>query len=1060
MEPAAQSIKIIQAMDNKQNTISSFSVIIVFAALILIGISLIPLINFQLEPSRSLPTLSVSYNWSNASSKVIEQEVTSKLEGVFNSIHGVKEIQSVSRKGGGTINLNFKKNSNMDVIRFEVATLIRRIYAEFPEQVSYPSISLRAGGKNTGPILTYTISANASPYFIQKYADNNIVPKLAGIKGVNEVNVYGATAFEWEIRFDADILSSLNIEIQDLRTGIGNCFRKEIVGVGFVEDAGEASLKRIRLSIQNDMPEELDWSRIPIKKIGDRVIYLTDVATISHQEKTPGSYFRINGLNTINMVVYPDEGINTIRLAEDVGSAVKIIRTMLPKGYSINLVRNSSDFIAKELRKIGIRTIFSMLILLIFVLLITRSFRYLWLITLSLFANLIIAVIFYYLLKIEIHLYSLAGITVSFGILIDNSIIMIDHLRHHNNRKAFLAILAATLTTIGSLSIIIFLKEQQRINLVDFALVIIVNLTVSILIALFFIPALMDKLPLEVNSKRFYMKRKKKVLRLNKIYTRSIVLSRRFKWVFITLIILGFGLPIHRLPSKVKKDGFFPSVYNKTIGSEWYQEDAKPVFEKVLGGSLRLFTENVFNNSSYSDPQQTKLYVRGKMPEGCSVQQLNVAIRKMENYISSYDEVELFQTSIGNSQNSSITIHFKPEFENGSFPYFLKEQLTSKAIGLGGLDWNIYGVGRGFSNELYSGYKNSRIVLEGYNYDQLYGYANDLKEQLLKNVRIQEVSINGGNNYGSSQALTEYFIDFDREQFGLNEISLNGFYSFLSSRVYKQSLPPIFYDEENQQVTLVSSQEATFNVWDLNNVPIQIDNKIRKLSELASIEKRKSGTEIHKHNQQYRLTVAYDFLGPVRMSKSVKKEYIAEMNEYLPLGYLAKSSYHGGWDKDNKKQYYLLFLVIVIIFFLCSILFESLVQPIVIILMIPISYIGVFLTFYLFDFNFDQGGFASFILLSGIVVNSGLYIINEYNQLKKVEFSKGHLQLYLKAFNHKIVPIFLTIISTVLGLIPFVWLGQNEAFWFAFAVGAMGGLLFSFVALIFYLPMFMRFKEN
>jgi len=146
----------------------------------------------------------------------------------------------------------------------------------------------------------------------------------------------------------------------------------------------------------------------------------------------------------------------------------------------------------------------------------------------------------------------------------------------------------------------------------------------------------------------------------------------------------------------------------------------------------------------------------------------------------------------------------------------------------------------------------------------------------------------------------------------------------------------------------------------------------------------------------------------------------------------------------------------VIIYFLCAILLESLVQPFAIIFMIPVSFIGVFLTFYLFEFNFDQGGFASFILLCGIVVNAGLYIINDYNNFSRAEGVKNSLRIYLKAFNHKIIPIFLTIISTVLGLVPFVWSGQKEVFWFAFAAGAMGGLIFSVTAILFYLPLFIR----
>ena len=131
----------------------------------------------------------------------------------------------------------------------------------------------------------------------------------------------------------------------------------------------------------------------------------------------------------------------------------------------------------------------------------------------------------------------------------------------------------------------------------------------------------------------------------------------------------------------------------------------------------------------------------------------------------------------------------------------------------------------------------------------------------------------------------------------------------------------------------------------------------------------------------------------------------------------------------------------------------------VIIMMIPISFIGVFLTFGLFDFRFDQGGFAAFVLLCGIVVNAGIYLITEYDECRRTSSKQG-LQLYLMAFNHKIVPISLTILSTILGLVPFLYDGPEEVFWFAFAMAAISGTAFSILALIIYLPIFMPLGER
>ncbi|MDZ7605111.1 MAG: hypothetical protein U5K79_05875 [Cyclobacteriaceae bacterium] len=144
------------------------------------------------------------------------------------------------------------------------------------------------------------------------------------------------------------------------------------------------------------------------------------------------------------------------------------------------------------------------------------------LILISLTINLVISVILYYVLKLEIHLYSLAGMTISLGMIIDNTIVMVDHYHHHKNLNVFLAILAATVTTIGALSMVFLLDEEQQINLYDFALVITVNLFVSLLIALFFIPALMDTIRLATRKKRALTKHKRTLIRATVFYGKSI----------------------------------------------------------------------------------------------------------------------------------------------------------------------------------------------------------------------------------------------------------------------------------------------------------------------------------------------------------------------------------------------------------------------------------------------------------------------------------------------------------------------------------------------------------
>ena len=213
---------------------------------------------------------------------------------------------------------------------------------------------------------------------------------------------------------------------------------------------------------------------------------------------------------------------------------------------------------------------------------------------------------------------------------------------------------------------------------------------------------------------------------------------------------------------------------------------------------------------------------------------------------------------------------------------------------------------------------------------------------------------------------------------------------------------------------------------------------------------------VAKENQEYKLSVQYEYIGSYTQAQNVVKKEVEAFNDRAPLGYKAEvddSSYW--WGSKAAGQYQLLLLIVGIMFLTTSILFNSLKQPFIILFIIPISYIGIFLTFYLFDLNFDQGGFAAFILLSGITVNANIYVLNEYNNIREANPRLTRLKVYLRAWNAKIRPIFLTIVSTILGFIPFMVGTYREAFWFPLAAGTIGGLIVSFIALFLFFPLFM-----
>lgn len=1057
-------------MSNPRN-LSSFTLIVTFVCLSLIGLVMVPLLPVKLAPSRTLPGLTISFNMPGNSSRVIEAEVTSKLEAMLARVKGIKNVNSTSDNGGGRITLELDKHADIDAARFEVSTIIRQTWPQLPDGVSYPQISTRrSDDKAAKPFITYTLNAPANPILIQCYADENIKPVLGQLKGIYKVELNGATPMEWQLEYDSEQLSRLGITLSAMQQAINRHYEKEFLGICSIEKGtdGREWIRLVRTSTEKE--KEFEPAAIQLEAGDGTIVTLDKLIKVRHVEERPQSYYRINGLNSIYLYITAEETANQLKLSSEVKQFMNELQQKMPPGYEVHISYDATEYIQKELDKIYFRTGLTVMILLLFVALITRNLRYLFLIVTSLTVNIAVAAIFYYAFGLEMQLYSLAGITISLNLVIDNTIVMTDHILHRRNLKAFVSVLAATLTTIGALVIIFFLDEKIRLNLQDFAAVVIINLAVSLFVALFFVPSMIDKIGLEKKKKR---KRRRIFLRptfmkrmavyFTRFYQGMIYYLCRFRVIACLLLLLGFGLPVFMLPEKMEGEGKWAEYYNKVFDNPTYKEKVKPIVNKALGGSLRLFVEKVYEGSYFNrDEGEVVLSVYATLPNGSTLEQMNVLIKKMETYLSDFKEIRQFQTYIYNARQANIQIYFTKENQRSGFPYTLKANIISKALTLGGGSWSVYGLqDQGFSNDVRESAGSFRVKLYGYNYDELSYWAEQLKEKLLLHRRIKEVIINSEFSWWKDD-YSEFYLDLDKQRMAKENITATQLFTALRP-VFGRDIycGNVMFDNQSEQLKLSSLQGQKYDVWGMVNIPLVINGHSYKLADFATVEKGQSPQKVAKENQQYRLCLQYEYIGSSEQGKKLLKRDLEEFNKILPMGYTAENDQdYWTWNKKDNKQYALLLIVIAIIFFTSSILFNSLKQPLAIIFVIPISYIGVFLTFYLFGLNFDQGGFASFVLLCGITVNASIYILNEYNAIRKRYPMLLPVRAFTKAWNSKIVPIFLTVVSTILGFVPFMVGEGKEAFWFPLAAGTIGGLVMSVLGIFLFLPIFSLKKQK
>lgn len=1045
---------------------SPYTINILFVMLSMVGLALLPRLTVKLNPQERSQSLSVSFQYPGAAAQIIEHQVTSVLEGALSTLNGVKLIESVSSIGSGYINIETEKNTRIETLRFQVLSIIKDLWQNMPEEVSYPEISnSKAGTSEQQLLFSYTLNGDASSPELFEYANYQIRNAINEIQGISDIEVFGSTPFEWHFIYNRQQLRQYGISPYEITNALYSWQQPTSLGVGMSSSDGEAGSYPIILSYKDSKNLDANWKKIPVKNINGHIIYLGNIAERRIVQQQPSAYFRINGLNTVSVNVFAEETSNQISLANQVYKAEEKMKQNLPSGWSLIRMYDSSEFLRKEISTTSIRLGIALLLLLVLVMLVHRSWRYLLLITLSLIANLALAVVLFYMFKVEIHLVSIAGITVSIGIIIDNFIMMADYLKYRKNIRIFTALLGATLTSLGALVVVFFLDETDRTNLIDFTWVVIINLSVSLAVALLLIPSLMKALRIESKMSKKKSWRLKLISRMNGIYAWYIRIfnHKRRRWIIPVVFLLIFGLPVNLLPVQLKDKSIAAGIYNKTLGSNFFNSNIKPVLTKYTGGTLVPFMNHISGNSILMQQAgETILYIYVSLPGGSTIEQLNDVCIKLESYLKQFNGIRQFQTFIYGPQSGRIHVYFTKESQETDLPYQVKNLMIEKANEFAGADFGIYMQNDGFSNELREGSRSNSIQLSGFNYRELLNLALIAGDSLSQNPRIKNMTVFSGSTQFDPTIINEKSLLIDKQK--LSALNID-YLSFIEEMQMHSAAPVSKGVIKNQGVyTQVKVFEKDWNnndLWYILHNRMDLGQGGVEPSSIGSLQTIKVDGSIHKKDQSYLVLLAFDYVGPYELAQRVIKREIENLNQKLPLGYKAElPKYDYSWMFGEKPaRFWLLGLIILIIWGLCAMIFESLIQPFVVISIIPVSFAGTFFTFTYFDITFDEGGYAALIMLSGLVVNTIIYILNDINHFRRNTAFKP-IPVYLKAFNIKIIPILLTSISTILGLLPFLLVDGKAPFWTAFAAGTIGGLIFAIPATILLLPMLIRMKQS
>jgi len=983
-----------------------------YLLVMVLGIAAWQQISLEMSPNVSLPSLSVNYTWGSTSPEVMEKEVTRPVEQAANRLRNVNKIESITREGQSTVTITFTRNAPVEFRKVELQEYLFSLQESLPANVRQPSISRRVPDalQEMQTFVVFSLSGERQVRQLYEFARKNIRLPLLGLKGLTDIEINGARAPALTVEFDTQLLERYDIDPQLVLRDIRERLRWR--SSGFTETPGGRFSMLVEPQYKNvdsirDMPLSVPGS--------NRVVKLSEVADVSISDYPAKTMKRINGSPALSIEFMKQTGADAIHLAEEIRREMDAIEAKLPESMTLQLEQDATEELREQFGNLQYQAMISLLVVFGVLLLFIRRLRAPFVILGSIIFSLLMSVGILFTIGYTLNILTLAGLTVALGMIIDNAVVVfeqvnpglpeqrearIQHIRKELPR-AIVPVLGSTLTTVGIFIPLFFAVEKLQIFLVPLAVALSSTLLSSVLIALSWIPySLIWLVPR--TSKKQVASGQSWAKRLTNSMRRLVLGIFTWRYKLRWLLYIGL-LGLLFIPYK-----FFNETY---FGSPWERE------------------------------RQQRIYVNIRTPQGTPLEEIDKMARNYEKIVKPYEEAfSFYETRISEYSGARLVFYIKDAYNWRPEPYIFYAEAMYLAARTGNSGISVSGLGQGISTSLNTSTSGQTIFLKGYSYNDLLALARDLRARLKENRRVREVDIHG-TGWFSRTDLYQYYLELhDRELAGLglnrrevlDAITLDVNPTNTFGRV----------NMDNQQMFLIGRNKNRQNTDSLlmrEQRYLKSDSTSFSLQQVSALGREKSQASIRRENQSYRRSVKVDFLGPYRMAR----EYIKKVVEQTPVPVGAQiefdrgSIFSFGNEQNIENILLLLGLTILSVWMIVSALLESWGDPLIVILAVPFSLVGVMAGTLYHDIAFDHAAIAGGLLCVGVVVNNAILLMHEKQHQRSL--GRYYLRSWYYVYKHKMRAVLITTLTTIGGLVPLIVFGGSE-FWQTLATVVVWGL--------------------
>ncbi len=993
----------------------------VFTIVVNVAIVLFGLIGYSFLGVREFPSIdpaqiSIRTNYAGANSDIIESQITEPLEKAINSIDGIRNVTSSSVQGSSNITIEFNLDKNLEEAANDVRDKVSQAVRSLPQDIDAPPVVSKADA-NGDAIISMTVQSDSrTPLELSDFAENVIGQRLETIPGVSGIQIWGQKRYAMRLWIDPVKLASYGCTVAEVREALN----KQNVEL----PSGKLTGKSTELTVKTvgNLSKVEEFNNIIIRSEGEKIVRFSDVGYAELGAENIETKMSQSGLPLVGVAIVPLPGANYLDISKEFYIEFAKLKKDLPKDIKLNIAIDNTIFVKKSVIEVaetlGISIILVILIIYVFFRDWAIAFRPLIDIPVSLIATFFIM----WLFGFSINVLTLLAIVLATGLVVDDGIVVTENIYKKveegmspieaaikGSNEIFFAVISISITLAAVFLPVIFLEGFVGRLFREFGVVIGAAVLISAFVSLTLTPMLNAYLMKGGKQKKsnFYIKTEPYFEKLNAGYASYLNRFMKKKWLSFIILIGCFGM-----------------IY-------------------LFFGLLQKET------APYDD--RSGLTMRMSTPEGSSYEYTDRFMQEISKLVDdsiASKKVALVITAPGfgvSSVNSGfIRVSLKQPNERDLSQKEIAEKLTN---------WT-----KGYSNAKTSVIEQPTIavnrrgglpiqyIIQAKNFQKLEEKIPLFMEEASKNPTFSITDVNLKFNK------PEINVTINREKAESLGISVSDIAQTLQLSLSGQRFGYFMRSGKQYQVIGQFDQKDRSKPLDLTSMFVKNSaGQLIQMDNVVTIEEKSNPPQLY-HNNRYMSATVSAGLAP---GKSIS-DGIDAMNDIKTK--ILDDTFTtdlGGESRDfvesSSNTSFAFGLALVLIFLILSAQFESFIDPLIIILTVPMAVAGALFSLWLFGQTWNIFSQIGTVMLIGLVTKNGILIVEFANQLR--EQGKPKLQAILEASEARLRPILMTSLAIALGALPIALsLGAASISRVGMGVAIVGGTIFSLILTLFVIP--------